>query len=821
MKAFHQSITHKSQHVPNVVVECTKCGAIVFLVVLAVTTEMLADDYWYRAAHNQGNMELTVEPGAWGHLAWSGTVCIPQYDPITGDSVYGCAYPRDSHNMYVEADLVLGAVLGTDSIATWFFDIGARDYPSLWRISSTDKSSTHYSSNAHSDLDLETRFVDTTQVRIQWADWKVQDPVPLMIVGTQRSMAWSGSLIDDFVLFDCVITNVGSKPLREAFVGFWCSNYFTGAVGTDHLTGLLKYGPGSDACGNADLLNVGYYIDGDGDPVDGRFTSQSRRGAVGVMLLGSSAVSATIGYNWLVWDAAGTDDWGPRRQPTLEEPWRSFNPYYAWPGSYENLYYLLSHPHIAYDQVFATVEHFGWQLPGNLSEMAASGWPSKMLYYFGPFEVGVHEKINFTIAVVGGDNVHNDPTFELDPTNPQAYYDQLDFSELATNARWAQWVYDNPGVDTDSDGYFGEYRVCEGETTWYKGDGVPDFRGNTPPPIPFTRYETDAGKIIVRWNGYLSETTKDIFSGLIDFEGYRVYCGLDDRKASLSLLSSYDKQDWLRLKYNEFGSGSSKWVNDDPPFSLDSLRSLHHDLNFNPDDYRRERPLFEGDSVFYFSAVDANVYDLSSATGIHKAYPDVVNPGTDSSLWTEDDITTEHDGRRLPKYYEYEYVLDNLLPTVPYFVAVTVFDFGYAGGRGSAPPDETNPLNNVTEVYAQTPSEEVEEQNLDAYVYPNPYRVDAHYEDNGYENRKGVIIPDRARLLHFANLPRVCKITILSLDGDLIGKIDHNYPEGGPESMHDWWNLVSRSGLAVESGLYYWVVESATRTQIGKLVILK
>jgi glucose dehydrogenase len=39
--------------------------------------------------------------------------------------------------------------------------------------------------------------------------------------------------------------------------------------------------------------------------------------------------------------------------------------------------------------------------------------------------------------------------------------------------------------------------------------------------------------------------------------------------------------------------------------------------------------------------------------------------------------------------------------------------------------------------------------------------------------------------------------------------------------MHDWWNLVSRSDLAVESGLYYWVVESATRTQMGKLVILK
>ncbi|MEW5796885.1 MAG: hypothetical protein AB1772_11070, partial [Candidatus Zixiibacteriota bacterium] len=118
-------------------------------------------------------------------------------------------------------------------------------------------------------------------------------------------------------------------------------------------------------------------------------------------------------------------------------------------------------------------------------------------------------------------------------------------------------------------------------------------------------------------------------------------------------------------------------------------------------------------------------------------------------------------------------------------------------------------------------SDVVEEQNLDVIVYPNPYRADANYHELGYENRKGTIIPDRARLIHFSNLPKVCKISIFTLDGDLVGSIDHNFPDGGPESMHDWWNLVSRSGLAVESGLYYWVVESSTRTQIGKLVILK
>jgi hypothetical protein len=779
------------------------------------------DSYW--RAHNQGNLSLTLEVAGWGDLPSNGEVLIPYYDPITGDSVYGCSYPRGSRHKYFLGDLVIGAVSGRDTIATWFFSAFWHDPYSLWHIRSSDPTSPYYSADARSSLDLVGEFTDTTQINIWWMDWKRQLPVPLQIIGTQKSMAWSGGLIDDFVLFDYEITNVGTKPLKDVWIGVWAGSYWQGvnAPPADDLTGYLRDWVWPDNCETRELMNIAYYMDNDGDPLGGTYTSRSRNGAVGIMLLDASSDSVAIGYNWYVWNADRTQDWGPRPEPTVDEPWRSFNPYFARPGSYENLYYIMSHPNIAYDQMFAGVAHSEWQAPVGLSKLIATGWPSDMYYYFGPFEIGVHEKVNFTWAIVAGDNVHTDPYMHLDPDEPQLYYNTLDFSELATNAQWAKWVYDNPGVDTDSDGYFGEYRVCEGETTWYKGDGVPDYRGTMPPPIPFTRYETESGKIIVRWNGYLSETTKDNFSGLYDFEGYRVFCGLDDRLTSLSIMTSYDKQNWFRWKYKAEEGGAGRWINDAPPFSLDSLRALHHDSTFTPDVYPRQRPLYEGDSVFYFEAVDNNMYSLTDAHGIHKAFPDAVNPGTDSTLWTDDDVTTEHDGRRLPKYYEYEYVIDNLLPTVPYFVALTVFDFGFAGGRGNLPPDETSPLNNVAECYAQTSSEVVEELQLDAYVYPNPYRADANYEDNGYENRKSNIIPDRARLIHFGNLPKVCKIKIYSLDGDHIGTIDHSFPEGGPESMHDWWNLVSRSGLAVESGLYYWVVESADRTQIGKLVILK
>jgi hypothetical protein len=187
-------------------------------------------------------------------------------------------------------------------------------------------------------------------------------------------------------------------------------------------------------------------------------------------------------------------------------------------------------------------------------------------------------------------------------------------------------------------------------------------------------------------------------------------------------------------------------------------------------------------------------------------------------MWSPDEVTREH-GRALPKYYEYEYVLDNLQATVPLYVAVTAFDFGSPEvGIASL---ETNPLNNYIVEYPAIPSDTVERYGLDTYVYPNPYRYDANYAADGYENRDGSLAPDRARRIHFANLPRVCRISIYTLDGDLVISFDHNFPDGGPRSSHDTWDLITRNTQAPVSGLYYWVVESAERTQIGKLVIIQ
>lgn len=216
--------------------------------------------------------------------------------------------------------------------------------------------------------------------------------------------------------------------------------------------------------------------------------------------------------------------------------------------------------------------------------------------------------------------------------------------------------------------------------------------------------------------------------------------------------------------------------------------------------------------------MDANLSDLSNPAAIHKVYPEAINPGLDSTSWNNDDLTSEH-GKPLPKYFEYEYPLDNLLPTVSYFVGVTAFDFGFASG--GIPAKESKVINGLAESYALTSADTVVAEDLDVFVYPNPYRVDAGYTESGFENRFHDRIANRARLIHFANLPNVCTIRIYSLDGDLISTIHHDFPKDDPAAMHDTWDLITRNVQAVETGLYYWTVESDKRTQIGKFVIIK
>jgi len=111
---------------------------------------------------------------------------------------------------------------------------------------------------------------------------------------------------------------------------------------------------------------------------------------------------------------------------------------------------------------------------------------------------------------------------------------------------------------------------------------------------------------------------------------------------------------------------------------------------------------------------------------------------------------------------------------------------------------------------------------IDVVVYPNPYRLDANYRGTGFEGRVDADRPDdRVRKLHFANIPPKCKITIYTIDGDIVREIEHNVDPSDPKSNHETWNLITRNTQMVVSGLYYYVIEAENwETHIGKFSVI-
>ncbi|RLG43709.1 MAG: hypothetical protein DRN81_05990, partial [Thermoproteota archaeon] len=506
------------------------------------------------AAHSQGNLQLRIDNSG-GLVSGAHSLDTMGYvDPFTGDTVGHCVYPRGSKIEYLgHAFLIYGAIVGRDTLVSNFQELWPDQAPfGSFSPATFDKSKPHYSPSARSELELTCEYTDTL-TDSRWVSSDQCDTrlhIPLGIEVVQRSLAWSSNIVDDFVLVDNWVYNISDKHLCNLWVGCQFHTHVRHpSTSTDEIVGtvgFLNTFPAPEGCWYEDTLGVAYGMDFDGNPVAGQFTPFSPLGAVGVMYLSGSSERLRVNYNW-----TGLHSWGPRKQGTLGDPLRSLGPWNAYPCGDVNTYYALSHLETDYDFMFTAIDHTsqGWlPPPSHIEEFLATGGYTTWLS-LGPFDLPQKQSINFTIAIVGGDNVHHDPTaFErlFDPNHPEAFYNQLDFSELAANARWAKRVYDNPGVDTDGDGYYGEKRICNGDTTWYKGDGVPDFKADAPPPAPYTRIITQTGQLTIRFNGYYSETFVDPFTGVKDFEGYKVYCGLDERETSLSVLSSFDNENYNR-----------------------------------------------------------------------------------------------------------------------------------------------------------------------------------------------------------------------------------------------------------------------------------
>jgi hypothetical protein len=99
------------------------------------------------------------------------------------------------------------------------------------------------------------------------------------------------------------------------------------------------------------------------------------------------------------------------------------------------------------------------------------------------------------------------------------------------------------------------------------------------------------------------------------------------------------------------------------------------------------------------------------------------------------------------------------------------------------------------------------------WVVPNPYRASAPWE------REPVSGDAFTRHVDFFGMPRAqSRIRIYTLAGDLVQVLDHDGTHGDGEAP---WNLISRNGQDIESGIYLFTVEWPGGHQVGRFVIIR
>jgi len=773
-----------------------------------------------------------------------------------GDLAPSFEFPAGSRINYLfQGALWFSAIIDEDTLTSVGAD-GWQHVNEMWPAAIPDggfiqkssrRGSDNYDSLAVSEQDYYATYTDTLvdQVYVTMDPIENRPHIPMNIEVNQRSYSWSYKYAEDFILIDFMLRNIGQKTIRRAYMGLyvdadiWAGPTATDARGyEDDYSGFKAAVPSPAGGGLEDTINIAWTADNDGNPLGGAFHQLSPTGVAGTRVVRSPNPDLEYSFNWWTSNGDNTNyDWGPM----MEDRYRDFGTGgLGTPETDKNKYYILSNNEFDYDQLYTAVDYSdsGWlpPPPTDLAENIADGFDTRYLFSFGPFNIEPSDSLLITIAYVAGSDFHvkpNDFDDYYSSANPGDYYTKLDFTDLAINATWAAWMYDNPGVDTDGDGDSGKCRIkidtiIQGIDTnyvedcvFYEGDGVPDFKGPPPPPSPNLRYSTLPGIINIIWNGFETETYLDDFSQKQDFEGYRVYMSEDLTIDAFALLTSHDLLDYNRYLWDE---GKQTWFLKEVPFSVEELKAIYGN-DFNPLDYPISNPYTADDeTLYYFDEVDFNQY-FTDPNGIQKVYFDDIASGAvtaDTGIFEnpQNYFTDSLTGANYHKFYEYEYSIDGVIPSQPLYFSVTAFDFG--NPENGLEPLESSPLSNAVKVYPIYSADQVRENKAEVAVYPNPYRGDAGYSIDGYEDPLGTDRLEYERRIHFINLPSECIIKIWTVDGDLVRKIEH-----GPDSPYSetnskaFWDLISRNTQAIVSGIYIYSIESEYDTQIGKIVIIK
>ena len=515
-------------------------------------------------SHMWSNIRLVLSN--WGFFGNAG-----EYVPYE----WSCEFPANSHQDYLfQGALWIGGVIDDDTLVSvgadgWLdenemFPGNTNNDTILERsinpasqyywdpADSTDPLFLKYGP-AISEEDLIAVYTDTVG-----NPYAPPDHQPMGIKVTQQTYAWSYDYAQDFILMKFWVENIRGdmQTIKDVYIGLYIdgdvtpvTDYYTCRYwcAQDDITGFrvwrdesdTLWAPGTtlylwneqaqsydstDVGGTpkyqspADYITVAWLSDDDGYHHDACGDVGPAFGLTGTRVV--YPPPERISYNWWFSDSDDNLDWGPHHS---QDP----NDVGGTPMGDNAKYRIMSNGYFDPDQVCDSLVY-----PSGIDSIN----DTRYLLSFGPSDLPAGDTLVMILAYVGGEHFLNGYP-----------WCEWSFDDLAINASWAYRVYDNPGIDTDSDGYSGDFTIVSGETLYISGDGVPDFEGPPPPPSPLLEIETEDQKVILRW-GKVSEVYENKFiPAPYDtdyFEGYRVYRSETGRLGDFTLLAEFDRIDY-------------------------------------------------------------------------------------------------------------------------------------------------------------------------------------------------------------------------------------------------------------------------------------
>ncbi|HXF48743.1 MAG TPA: hypothetical protein VNL73_04885 [Verrucomicrobiae bacterium] len=718
-------------------------------------------------------------------------------DCLTGGLSSSAEFPGGSRVEYLfQGALWVGAVVAGDTLVSlgtdgWVFDsdrgelhADCENVGGMIKRSRNPNSPFYDSVNAISDQDIIAVMYDTLTDPGFVENPDPQDGKPFRPMGLkviQKSYSWSAGWGQDWVMLDFNIVNLGQKPLSNVYLGvfvdadvghFGTPNYFE-----DDLSGFKVSVPNERLAACPDTINLVYVHDDDGDQINGAYRPTSPTGVTGIRVVRAPVPLNQVktSFNW--WTPNGTVslDWGPQKVPGR----RNFSGGLGQPEGDAMKYHYISNGEFDLDQIWSALNHnstdygfgTGWMPP--LSDAAAAidianGFDTRYVVGYGPFNLlplvdDPSDTLRLTLGYIAGLGFHRDPSNYntnigavpenlRDPFKIERYQSNLNFQAIATNARWVQRVFDNETIiDTVPCGNPGD------SVERRFGDGIPDFKGPQPPPIPPAQVITNQGEILVRWFGKNTENVVDDFSGgLKDFEGYRIQ--LSPNGQYWTTVGSFDKVDWkvhiLNTRRIDTVGTSGTWQPTElPPLSWDEIQqryavlwdtclnkvdSITDPLNWR---YTINRP------------IDPNKY--KAPTGVRSATPGIERPGVDVTRCNPDTTKTAIRVRicascgpgnqpvdeiiyfapqdynlglsQVKLYpsvtdpdndssYWYQYKISGLYPGQAVYLALTPFDFGIQTPVNFLEPLEVTP-NSAAQLVYPLPNEESRRYSYAVFTY--------------------------------------------------------------------------------------------------------